>query len=146
MTTTTADQRRARAQHEYNANLRECPGHEVLATLSDKWVTLVLSALADGALRHSELRRTVAGATQKMLTQTLRKLEREGLVSRTVDSAVPPRVDYALTPLGTSLLPVQLAVKAWAETHIAEVHAARRTYDETAGASPRTDARNASPA
>jgi DNA-binding HxlR family transcriptional regulator len=96
MTTTTAGQRRARAQHEYNANLRECPGHEVLATLSDKWVTLVLSALADGPLRHSELRRTVAGATQKMLTQTLRKLEREGLVSRTVDSAVPPRVDYAL--------------------------------------------------
>jgi DNA-binding HxlR family transcriptional regulator len=132
MTTRTAGQRRAQAQHEYNANLRECPGHEVLATLSDKWVTLVLSALAEGPQRHSDLRRTVAGATQKMLTQTLRKLEREGLVSRTVGSTVPARVDYALTPLGTSLLPVQLAVKAWAETHIAEVHAARCAYDELA--------------
>jgi DNA-binding HxlR family transcriptional regulator len=131
MTTQTAAQRRAQAGREYNANLRECPGHEVLATLSDRWVTLVLSALADGPLRHSELRRTVAGATQKMLTQTLRKLEREGLVSRTVAATVPPRVDYALTALGESLLPVQLAVKQWAESHIAEVHAARREYDAT---------------
>ena len=122
MTTQTAAQRRAQAGREYNANLRECPGHEVLATLSDRWVTLVLSALADGPLRHSELRRTVAGATQKMLTQTLRKLEREGLVSRTV---------AALTVLGRSLLPVQRAVKEWAESHIAEVHAAREEYDAT---------------
>ncbi len=135
MTTRTAAQSRAEAQREYNANLRECPGHEVLATLSDKWVTLVLSALAEGPRRHSELRRTVAGATQKMLTQTLRKLEREGLVSRTVGVGDPPRVDYALTPLGVSLLPVQLAVKAWAESHIAEVHAARSAYDERAGRS-----------
>ncbi|WP_214405252.1 winged helix-turn-helix transcriptional regulator [Pseudonocardia lacus] len=129
MTTQTAARRRELATREYNANLRECPGHEVLATLSDRWVTLVLSALADGPLRHSELRRTVAGATQKMLTQTLRKLEREGLVSRTVAGTVPPRVDYALTVLGKSLLPVQLAVKEWAESHIAEVHAAREAYD-----------------
>jgi DNA-binding HxlR family transcriptional regulator len=131
MTTQTAAQLRAQAGREYNACLRECPGHEVLATLSNRWVTLVLTALADGPQRHSDLRRIVAGATQKMLTQTLRKLEREGLVSRTVTATVPPRVDYALTVLGQSLLPVQLAVKEWAESHIAEVHAARDAYDAT---------------
>ncbi|MGW3898286.1 winged helix-turn-helix transcriptional regulator [Micromonospora profundi] len=65
-----------------------------------------------------------------MLTQTLRKLEREGLVSRSVTAGVPARVDYQLTPLGESLLPVQRAIKAWAETHIAEVHEARARYDD----------------
>lgn len=131
MTTQTAAQLRAQAGEEFNACLRECPSHDVLATLSNRWVTLVLAELADGPLRHSELRRALAGATQKMLTQTLRKLEREGLVTRTVTATVPPRVDYALTALGESLLPVQLAVKQWAESHIAEVHAARREYDAT---------------
>ncbi|KOX08130.1 MULTISPECIES: winged helix-turn-helix transcriptional regulator [Micromonospora] len=131
MATMTADERRERERRRYNAFLAECPGHEVLATLSDKWLTLVVSALADGPLRHSELARTVAGASQKMLTQTLRKLEREGLVSRTVTAGVPARVDYQLTPLGESLLPVQRAIKAWAETHIAEVHEARARYDDT---------------
>ena len=106
MPTTTAAERRARERHEYNANLAECPGHELLGTLSDKWVTLVISALAEGPLRHSELARTVAGASQKMLTQTLRKLERDGLVERTVTATVPVRVDYALTPLGRRLLPL----------------------------------------
>ncbi|MGC5379612.1 winged helix-turn-helix transcriptional regulator [Micromonospora sp. DT68] len=130
MATMTADERRERERRRYNAFLAECPGHEVLATLSDKWLTLVVSALADGPLRHSELARTVAGASQKMLTQTLRKLEREGLVSRTVTAGVPARVDYQLTPLGESLLPVQRAIKAWAETHIAEVHEARARYDD----------------
>lgn len=125
----TAAERRESERRRYNANLAECPGHEVLGTLSDKWVTLVISALADGPLRHSELSRTVAGASQKMLTQTLRKLERDGLVSRAVTAAVPPRVDYALTPLGERLLPVQRAIKGWAEENIEAVHAARRRYD-----------------
>jgi DNA-binding HxlR family transcriptional regulator len=130
MTTTTAEQRRRRAGAEYNAELRQCPGHEVLAILGERWVTLVLDALSAGPLRHAELRRAVAGATQKMLTQTLRRLEREGLVSRTVTGTVPARVDYALTPLGESLLPVQRAVRAWGEAHIAELHAARRAFDD----------------
>jgi len=129
VTTQTAAERRAEAGREFNACLSACPGHEVLAMLSDRWVTLVISALADGPQRHSELRRTLAGVTQKMLTQTLRKLEREGLLTRTVSGTVPPRVDYALTALGETLLPVQLAVKQWAESYIAEVHAARATYD-----------------
>jgi DNA-binding HxlR family transcriptional regulator len=125
----TAEMQRAQARSEYNANLAECPGHQLLATLSDKWVTLVLAALADGPLRYSELSRTVAGATQKMLTQTLKKLERDGLINRTVTPSVPVRTDYELTELGWSLLPVQRAIKHWAETHIEEVHAARARHD-----------------
>jgi DNA-binding HxlR family transcriptional regulator len=135
MATLTAAQRKENARYEYNANLAVCPGHELLGTLSDKWVTLVISALADGPRRHAELARTVAGATQKMLTQTLRKLEREGLVERTVTASVPVRVDYRLTELGHGLLPVQRAIKAWAEQNIEAVHAARRRYD---GESPHT--------
>jgi DNA-binding HxlR family transcriptional regulator len=129
MTTAGAAQRRETARREYNANLAECPGHEVLATLSDKWVTLIVSALAAGPLRHGELARIVAGATQKMLTQTLRTLERDGLVTRTVTGTVPPRVDYELTDLGHDILPLQRAIKAWAESHIDRVHAARARYD-----------------
>lgn len=129
MTTIDAAGRRDRARREYNANLAECPGHEVLAALSDKWVTLIVSALADGPLRHAELARVVAGATQKMLTETLRKLERDGLLTRAVTHTVPPRVDYELTDLGHDILPLQRAIKAWAESHIGRIHEARDTYD-----------------
>lgn len=130
MPSLTAEQRRDRTRHTYNANLRECPGHQLLATLSDKWVTLVVSALADGSLRYSELARVVAGASQKMLTQTVRKLERDGFVSRLVTPEVPVRVDYSLTELGKELLPLQRSIKSWAEGHIEEVHTARRIYDQ----------------
>lgn len=130
----TAAERRSLERRRYNANLAECPGHDLLATLSDKWLTLIVSALADGPMRHSELARTVAGATQKMLTQTLRKLERDGLVKRTVTPSVPARVDYELTPLGHALLPVQRAIKAWAEAHIDDVNRARARYDAPDGA------------
>jgi DNA-binding HxlR family transcriptional regulator len=133
MSTMTAARRRDEQAREYNANLSECPGHELLATLSDKWVTLVLAALADGPQRYSELSRTVAGASQKMLTQTLRKLQRDGLITRTLTPSVPVRTDYELTALGESLLPVQRAIKDWAETHIEIVHAARERYDDQVG-------------
>lgn len=129
MTTTSAATRRSERAREYNANLAECPGHDLLGRLSDKWLTLVIAALAAGPRRHGELAATIAGATQKMLTQTLRTLERDGLVTRTVEPAVPVKVVYALTPLGESLLPVQQAIKAWAETHIEEVRNARAGYD-----------------
>lgn len=129
MATMSAAERREEQRRQYNAYLAECPGHQLLATLSDKWVTLVISALAEGPLRYSELARTIAGASQKMLTQTLRKLERDGLVRRTVTPSVPVRVDYELTELGESLLPVQRAIKDWAESHIDEVHEARTRYD-----------------
>jgi DNA-binding HxlR family transcriptional regulator len=129
MATMTAAQRRERDRDAYNAFVVACPGHQLLATLSDKWVTLVINALADGPLRYSELSRMLAGASQKMLTQTLRKLERDGLIARTLTLSVPVRTDYELTALGIELLPLQRAIKQWAETHIETVHAARDRYD-----------------
>ncbi|MFE0335162.1 winged helix-turn-helix transcriptional regulator [Streptomyces sp. NPDC058955] len=129
MPTRTADERRAEARRAYDAYLAECPARQLLDRIADKWVTLVLNALADGPRRYAELHRKIAGVSQKMLTQTLRALERDGLVSRTVTASVPVRVDYALTPLGVSLLPVVAAVKEWADGHIEEVAAARAAYD-----------------
>ncbi|MBE1609634.1 helix-turn-helix domain-containing protein [Actinopolymorpha pittospori] len=81
--------------------------------------------------KSSEVASIVAGASQKMLTQTLRKLERDGLVERSGTASVPPRVDYELTRLGHDLLPLQRAIKSWAESHIEAVHAARARYDAT---------------
>jgi DNA-binding HxlR family transcriptional regulator len=130
--TMTAAQRRARARQAYNAYVAECPSRQVLDAISDKWVTLVLSALADGPRRYSDLSRQIAGVSQKMLTQTLRQLERDGLVTRTITPAVPVRVDYQLTALGETILPVVGAIKDWSETHITEIHAARRAYDDQA--------------
>lgn len=129
MATTTAAQRRESARRNFNTELSQFPGHELLAMLSEKWVTLVIGALSAGSLRHSDLSRAVVGASQKMLTQTLRRLERDGLITRKVTASIPPRVDYELTTLGHSLLPVQRAILAWGQTHIEEVHAARLRYD-----------------
>ena len=132
MPTMTVAQQREQERAAYNAYVAECPSRQVLDALSDKWVTLVLTALADSPRRYSELSRTIAGVSQKMLTQTLRMLERDGLVSRTMTVSVPVRVDYELTALGRTLLPVVRAIKDWSETHIAEVHAARGAYDQMA--------------
>jgi DNA-binding HxlR family transcriptional regulator len=129
----TAAQRRKQQQIEYNAYVAECPSRQVLDAISDKWVTLVLSALAEGAQRYSDLARRIAGVSQKMLTQTLRTLERDGLVSRTITPAVPVRVDYELTALGRTLRPVVAAIKAWSEAHIAEIQRARQAYDTASG-------------
>jgi DNA-binding HxlR family transcriptional regulator len=128
MPTMTAAQRRERARVAYDAYVASCPSRQALDVLSDKWVTLVLCALAEGPQRYSALARTIAGVSQKMLTQTLRALERDGLLTRTVTPSVPVRVDYALTPLGRSLLPVLQAIKGWAESHIEEIHAARAAH------------------
>ena len=104
----------------------------MLDALSDKWVTLVLTALADAPRRYSELSRTIAGVSQKMLTQTLRNLERDGILIRSITPAVPVRVSYQLTPLGASLLPVVRAVKQWAEQNMPAVQEARERYDAAA--------------
>ena len=125
----TAAQRREQERDAYNAYVAECPSRQVLDALSDKWVTLILTALADAPRRYSELARAIAGVSQKMLTQTLRLLERDGLVTRTITASVPVRVDYQLTLLGRTMLPVVRAIKDWSETHISEVHAARVAYD-----------------
>lgn len=131
MATTTAARQRERRRAEYNAYIATCPSRQVLDVLSDKWVTLVLTALAGGPQRYSELARTIAGVSQKMLTQTLRTLERDGLLTRSLTPSVPVRVDYQLTPLGESLLPVVSGIKLWAESHIRQVHAARASYERS---------------
>ncbi|GAB0104886.1 helix-turn-helix domain-containing protein [Nocardia sp. JMUB6875] len=129
MATKTAAQRRTEARRAYDAYVQECPTRHLLDRISDKWVSLLLNALADGPRRYSDLSRIVAGVSQKMLTQTLRSMERDGLISRTVTPSVPVRVDYELTPLGRTLLPVMQAIKSWAETYIEDVLAAREIYD-----------------
>jgi DNA-binding HxlR family transcriptional regulator len=129
MATSTAAERRAGARSAYLMSMAACPTHRVLDRMGDRWVSLVLKELADGPRRYGELARTVAGATQKMLTQTLRGLERDGLVTRSVTGSVPPRVEYRLTPLGESLLPVVAVVTEWAERHIGAIDAARKAYD-----------------
>jgi DNA-binding HxlR family transcriptional regulator len=127
--TTTAAQRREQAKRDYDAFLAGCPTRELLSTLTDKWAALVIPALAGGPQRHSELARRIAGVSQKMLTQTLRTLERNGLLTRTVTASVPTRVDYALTPLGQDLFPLMVAIKTWAETHMDRVFEARAQFD-----------------
>lgn len=133
MPTRTAAEHRAEASVAYDAYLAECPARQLLDRIADKWVSLAVTALADGPQRYGELQRRLASVSQKMLTQTLRHLERDGLVSRTVIPAVPVRVEYELTPLGRSLLPVMRAIKGWAEEHMDEVRAARTTYDDATG-------------
>ncbi|MBB5121829.1 HxlR family transcriptional regulator [Streptomyces eurocidicus] len=136
MATRTAAQHRADVRAAYDAYLATCPARQLLDRISDKWVSLVLNALADGPLRYRDLNRIIAGVSQKMLTQTLRTLERDGLLTRTVTPSVPVRVDYRLTPLGHSLLPVMASIKAWAECHIEEVQTARMDYDRGLAAEP----------
>ncbi len=129
MATATAAQRRRRAREEFDAFLAACPSRQLLDRLADKWVALILTALAEGEQRYSEIARTIAGVSQKMLTQTLRNLERDGILIRSITPAVPVRVSYRLTPLGESLLPVVRAIKQWAEQNMGAVQDARRRYD-----------------
>lgn len=139
MPTRTAAQRRTEAKREYDAFLADCPSRQLLDRISDKWVALILAALDDGAdaegpaggMRYSALARRIAGVSQKMLTQTLRSLERDGLVRRTVTPTVPVTVTYELTELGTSLQGLMEWMKAWAEQHMAEVLERRAEYDAT---------------
>jgi DNA-binding HxlR family transcriptional regulator len=107
---------------------------QVLDLLAEKWTTLVLYALAFGVKRHGELKREIEGISQKMLTRTLRNLERDGLVKRTVYPVVPPRVEYALTPLGQTLSELLTEICTWAETHFADIEDARVAYDHQAKA------------
>jgi len=115
----------------------ECPSRQVLDRIADKWTTLVIYALSDGTLRYGELQRRVKGVSQKMLTQTLRSLERDGLVTRKVYPVVPPVVEYTLTPLGRSLHKPLEAICRWAESHLSELLAARRRSASRMGR-PRT--------
>lgn len=140
MSTTTKAAERARAKFEYNAFLAVCPSRQLLDRISDKWVVLVLCALGgDGSpgeepaaptpMRYSELARLLAGVSQKMLTQTLRSLERDGLLTRTVTPTVPVTVSYALTDLGLSLHRMTREIRFWAQKNMDDVLARRDAYD-----------------
>ncbi|MDZ4097275.1 MAG: helix-turn-helix domain-containing protein [Methylophilaceae bacterium] len=108
-----------------------CPTRLVLNRIADKWTVLVVSSLSDGTKRFSQLQREIGGVSQKMLTQTLRGLERDGLITRTIYPTVPPKVEYSLTPLGRTLVGMLDAIRGWSEAHIEEVLAAQNIYDET---------------
>lgn len=112
-----------------NVLSKYCPSHQVLDLITGKWSVLVLYALRGGKLRYSELEHTVEGISQKMLTQTLRELERNGLVKRTVYPVVPPHTEYELTPLGTSLEGIVYELGGWAQQHMDVVLEARGAYD-----------------
>lgn len=129
MPTTTAARKRELAKIDYDAFLADCPTRQLMDRLSNKWVGLVMAALRDGSKRHGELAKIIAGVSQKMLTQTLRELERDGLITRQVTPSVPLRVDYELTDLGRTLQPIMLALKDWAESNMDEIQEARNRYD-----------------
>ncbi|RMB80784.1 helix-turn-helix domain-containing protein [Streptomyces shenzhenensis] len=143
MTTTKAD-KKAQAKAEYNAFLAVCPSRQLLDRISDKWVVLILCALggdtpeqpgashAPKAMRYSELARLLAGVSQKMLTQTLRALERDGLLIRTVTPTVPVTVTYELTDLGLSLHHLTRGLRQWAQSHMEQVLANRESHDARA--------------
>ena len=153
MPTITSAAKRSDQKNQYNAFLSGCPSRQLLGRISDKWVALVLCSLGGvpeptrcspagveaqvGAearpLRYSELARQLAGVSQKMLTQTLRALERDGLITRTVVATVPVTVSYELTPLGHSLHLIVRELKGWAQENMDDVAANRANCDASLG-------------
>ena len=106
-----------------------CLARDVLDRIGDKWSVYVIALLGNGTLRFTELRRAVEGISQRMLTVTLRALERDGLIERRIYAVIPPRVEYTLTPLGSSLLDVVGALVEWSNEHQPDVQRARTQYD-----------------
>jgi|SRR5581483_2804342 len=115
------------------SNIHDTPGCKaisgVLARIGDKWSVLIVSRLGNGPMRFNELKRDIGGISQRMLTLTLRGLERDGLITRSVFPTIPPRVDYALTPLGRSLLEPVVRLSDWALNNIGKIEAARARFD-----------------
>jgi DNA-binding HxlR family transcriptional regulator len=116
-------------ESRYDVFNLNCPSRAVFDRLGERWTGLVLLALEPGTQRFSQLRRTIGGITQKMLTQTLRALERDGIVERRVFATVPVTVEYELTPLGRSLSETVMVLRRWAYRHIDEIEAARTRYE-----------------
>lgn len=107
-----------------------CRARDVLDRVGDKWSVYVIGLLGEGTRRFSDLLRSIDGISQRMLTVTLRGLERDGLVTRTIHPVIPPRVDYALTPMGRTLLATIRSLIEWADQHTDEIEAARAHYDQ----------------
>lgn len=116
-----------------NVLSKNCPSNSVLEMVAGKWQVLILYALRGGKRRYSELQHTVEGISQKMLTQTLRELERNGLVKRTSYPVVPPHTEYELTELGAGLEDIIYRLGGWAQENLRAVFAAREAYDERRG-------------
>lgn len=119
----------------YDVYSRHCPARMVLDRLADKWSLLIIGRLRAGPVRFNSLRREVDGISQKVLSQTLKKLERDGLIARRAFATVPVTVEYALTELGRTLSDTIESLSHWAETHIETVLAAQRAYDRNLGPS-----------
>lgn len=119
---------------EWNVMVATCPSRTSLARIANKWTAMIVMALDPGRLRFGEIREAVGGISGKVLSETLRQLERDGVVSRTAYDQMPPRVEYELTPLGRSLHQPMAALAAWAQDHIEEVEKARKEFDERADA------------
>lgn len=115
----------------------DCEVRQILDRVADKWSLLVIALLERRTMRFSELRRAIDGVSQRMLTVTLRQLERDGLITRTVYPEVPPRVEYQLTPMGQSLHHVIKELVVWTEEHQHQISAARDAYDSRGAAEPR---------
>ncbi len=122
---------------EPNVFIEACPSRAILELIADKWTLLILPALRRGPKRNGDLMRQIGGVSQKMLTQTLRELERNGLVARFDHQEVPPRVDYELTDLGRSLSEAVRKLDSWAENHIPEVQTARAAFEKRERAASR---------
>lgn len=121
------------AQYEHTCMIRGDGGQAIRAVLDricDKWTMLTVATLDDGRMRFTELHQHIPGISQRMLTLTLRNLERDGLVSRTAYAEVPPRVEYALTSMGKSLIPPALTLAGWAIENLAEIQASRAAYED----------------
>jgi len=112
-----------------NVYSAKCPTRLVLNRIADKWTVLIVGVLAKETKRFGALRREIDGISQKMLTQTLRGMERDGLVNRKVYPTVPPKVEYSLTVLGRSLIGILENIRAWSETNIEQIFAAQEQYD-----------------
>jgi DNA-binding HxlR family transcriptional regulator len=120
----------AQASDEADARpMMTCRAREVLQRVGDKWSVLAIDLLGQGTLRFGELHRAIDGITARMLTVTLRGLERDGIVTRTIHPVIPPRVEYALTPMGRTLLDTIGQLVSWTDSHLPEIEAARAAYD-----------------
>ena len=120
---------RAKTVPAYDVYSQDCPTRTVLDIVADKWTSLLIVALVPGTKRFQQLKREIGGITQKMLTQTLRSLERNGLVERRAFATVPPRVEYTLTRLGHTLSEWLEALQDWSVAHVEEIQRARKLMD-----------------
>ena len=116
-----------------NVMNEQCPSRDILGHVTGRWGGLILASLRRGTRRFSELRREIGGVTEKMLAETLRNLERDGLVSRKVFPVIPPRVDYSLTPMGIECAERVGALQGWIEEHVKKLVRCQIDYDVPAG-------------